>query len=133
MPISDLFSSCSNYLTKRRDQRLCQPETEYQLRPSHQQFRRQTLEEARDAFVPHHRAYNLESRLWVLEIPILDTGFDDVEGSGDDERGRSADDGSDEVLEVGGSVVISKVVEIFFGEGGAAEELVACQHVSIAD
>lgn len=124
MPITDLFSRFSDNLTKRRDQRLCQPETEYQLRPSHQQFWCQALEEARDAFVLHHRAYNLKSRLRVLEISILDTGFDDIEGSGDDERSGGADDGSDEVLKVGGAVVIGEVVEVFFGEGGAAEKLV---------
>jgi len=125
MPIATLSSRCSNDLPKRRDQRLCQPETEHQLRPRHQQLRRQTLEETRDAFLPHHRAHNLEPRLRVLEISVLDTGFDDVEGSGDDERSRSAGDGGDEVLEVGGGVVVGEVVEIFFGEGGTTEKLIA--------
>jgi len=124
MPVPTLSSRCSNDLPKRRDQRLCQPETEHQLRPRHQQLRRQPLEETRDAFILHHRAHNLEPRLRVLEISILDTSFDDIEGSGDDEGGRSAGDGSDEVLEVGGGVVVGEVVEIFFGEGGAAEQLV---------
>jgi len=89
IPVPFLFASladASNNLTKRRDQRLCQPETKHQLRPRHQQLRRQPLEETREALVLHHRAHDLEPRLRVLEISVLDAGFDDIEGSGDDER-----------------------------------------------
>jgi hypothetical protein len=59
----------------------------------------------------------------VLEVSVLDTGFDDVQGSGDDEGCAGAEDGGDEVLAPGCGVVVLEGEDVFFCEGGATEEL----------
>ena len=45
-------------------------------------LRNQSLEETRNTFILHHTSNNLESTLRVFEVAVLDTGLDDIEGSG---------------------------------------------------
>ena len=61
-----------------------------------------------------HVADDLESTLRVFEIAVLYASLDNIEGCGDDERGRRAGDGGDEVLGPGGGVVVGEVVEVLF-------------------
>lgn len=83
----------------------------------------ETLEEARHALLLGHVGQNPEAALRVVEVPVLDTGLDDVQRRRDDERGRRTGDGGDEVLEPRGLVVVLELEEIFLGEGRATEEL----------
>lgn len=64
----------------------------------------------------HHVGDDLEAALWVLEIPILDPGLDDVERGGDEERCSGTRDRGNEVLTPGGGVVVAKFVEVLFGD-----------------
>lgn len=81
-----LFLGESNI--KSRNERLGKPEREHELWSGHQELRYQAFEERSDTLVLHHAAYNFESTLWVLEVPVLDTGLDNVEGCRDEEGGR---------------------------------------------
>jgi hypothetical protein len=54
----------------------------------------------------------------------LDSGLDNIEGSRDDEGGRSTGDGGDKVLEPAGLVVVLKLEEIFLGESRTSKELI---------
>ena len=58
----------------------------------------------------------------MIEVAVLDAGLDDVEGRGDDQRGRGAADGGDEVLRPRRRVVVVEPEDLLLGEGGAAEE-----------
>lgn len=109
-------------LVKRRDQSLGQPEREHELRTGHEELRGETLEEGSGTLVLHHVLDDSEPGLGVLKVAVLDTGLDDVEGSGDDEgRGRTRD-GGDEVLAPGGGVVVLQT-ESLLGKGGTTEKL----------
>ena len=108
-----------------------EPEAKHQLRARHQQLGRQALEEARDALLAHHAPHDPKPGLGVLEVLVLDARLDDVERRGHDERGRRAADGRDEVLCPRGAVVVAQLEEVFFGEGGAAEELYDRENVSV--
>ena len=110
-------------LIKYRYQRLRQPKAKDQLRPRHEQFRRQALKEARKPLVLRHITQDSEAALWVVEISVLDPRFYDVEGSGDDEGGGGAGDGGDEVLAPGGGVVVFEFVPPLLGGCGTTEEL----------
>ena len=110
-------------LAKGRNQRLSQPEAENKLGSSHQQLRRQTLEESSGAFVLHHVGDNTEAGLGVLEVAVLNTGFNHVEGSGDDEGGAGTADGGDEVLGPRSFVVVLQTVDVFLGESRSTEKL----------
>lgn len=79
-------------LAESGNQSLCQPEAEDQLGTCHQQLGGQTLEEAGRALVLKHRGDDLEARFGVLEVAVLDTGLDDIEGSGHDQRSASTAD-----------------------------------------
>lgn len=81
-----------HYFAKGRDKCLRQPEGEHKLRSSHEQLRRQSLEERGETFMFHHVGHNLEATLGVLEVPVLDAGLDNIEGSGDDKRGAGTGD-----------------------------------------
>lgn len=70
--------------------------------------------------------YDMYVVFGVVEVVVLDMGFDDIEGSGDDKWGGGIGNGGDEVLELVGFVVIGEVEEVFFGEGGFFEELYNC-------
>lgn len=83
----------------------------------------EALEETRQTLVLGHVGQNPEAALGVVKVTVLDTGLDDVERRGDDERGRRAGDGGDEVLEPGGLVVVLEVEEVLLGESRASEEL----------
>lgn len=83
----------------------------------------QALEESTGALVLHHVGDNPEAGLGVLEVAVLNTGLDDVEGSGDEEGGGGTGDGGDEVLEPRGLVVVVEAEEVLLGEGGTTEQL----------
>lgn len=110
-------------LAKGRDQSLCQPEAEDQLGAGHQQLGGETLEEAAHALVLGHVGNDSESRLGVLEVAVLNTGLDHVQGSRDNQRGTGTADGSDEVLGPRGLVVVLQAVDVLLGKGRSTEEL----------
>ena len=83
----------------------------------------QSLEEGRETLVPGHVGQDAEAALGVVKVSVLDTGLDDVERGGHEERGRRAGDGGDEVLEPGGLVVVVEGEDELLGERGTAEEL----------
>lgn len=108
-------------LTERRNQRLSQPKRERQLRPRHQQLRRQALEETQHPLVPRHVGHDAPPALPDLEVAVLDARLDDVEGRGDEDGGAGARDGGAEVLGPGRAVVVLEVEEVLFRGGGASE------------
>jgi hypothetical protein len=63
---------------------LRQPERKYELGPSHQQLRREPLEEGCKTLVAHHLGDDLEATLGVVEIPVLNPSLDDIQRSGYD-------------------------------------------------
>jgi len=67
------------------DESLGQPEGEDELGTSHQQFRHQTLEEGRRAFVPSHVGEDLEAAFRVLKVSVLYSGLNHVQRRGHDE------------------------------------------------
>jgi len=111
-----------HYRAEKWNQRLGQPETENQLGARHEHLGRQSFEEAGDTFILQHAGHDSEARLGVLEITVLNAGFDDVEGRGDNQAGRCTGDGSDEVLAPGSLVVILEFEQLFFGPGRSSEE-----------
>ena len=72
----------------------------------------------------HHVGNNPETALGVLEVLVLDSGLDDVEGSGDDERSTGTGDRGNEVLRPGSGVVVGELVEVFLGCCRTTEQLV---------
>lgn len=104
------------------DQSLCQPEGEDKLWSSHQQLWNETLEEGGSSLSADHVLDDLNTRLWVFEVAVLDAGLDDIEWSGDDQRGGSTSDGGDKVLEPGGLVVVIELEEVTLGESRSTEE-----------
>ena len=70
-----------------------------------------------------HVGQNAETALGVLKVSVLDTGLDDIERGGDDQRRRGTGDGGDEVLEPRRLVVVAKGEEVFLCESGTTEEL----------
>lgn len=110
-------------LSKGGNQSLCQPEAEDQLGSGHQELGDQALEQTERTLVLEHLRNNLESTLGVVEVAVLDTGLDHVEGSGNDQGGASTGDGSHKVLAPGGFVVVAQVVNVFLGESGSSEKL----------
>lgn len=83
----------------------------------------QTLEESGGTLILHHVGNDSETTLGVLKVAVLDTGLDDVEGSGDEEGGGGTGDGGDEVLEPRGLVVVLELEKVLLCEGGTTEEL----------
>lgn len=83
----------------------------------------ETLEKAREALVLGHVGQDPEAALGVVKVAVLDAGLDDVERRGDDERGRGAGNGGDEVLEPRGLVVVLQLEQVLLGKGRTAEEL----------
>lgn len=145
---------CSSLLpehgVKGGDKGLSQPEGEDKLGSSHEELREkghklvplccvakagaiftylgcQALEERRETLLAGHVGHDTHAALGVVEVAVLDTGLDDIEGSGDDKRGGGTGNGGDEVLEPAGLVVIGEVEEVLLGEGGSSEELYNCQ------
>jgi hypothetical protein len=114
---------CLYNLAKRRDQRLRQPEAKHELGPRHQQLGRQPLEEAGQALVPRHVAQNAHPGLRVLEVAVLDPCLDHVQRRGHNQRRARPAHRRHEVLPPARRVVVLQAVDVFLGEGGAAEEL----------
>ena len=73
--------------------------------------------------MPRHITDDLEPALRVLKVAVLDARLDHVEWGADNERGRRARDGRDEVLGPGCCVVVFQSVDVLFCCCGAAEEL----------
>lgn len=110
-------------LTESRDQGLCQPEAENQLGSSHQKLGGQSLEQTHGTLVLEHVGHNSEARLGVLEVAVLDTGLDNIQRSGDDQRSTGTGNGGNKVLTPGGLVVVGQTVNVFLGEGRSTEKL----------
>lgn len=110
------------HLVEHGDQSLGEPEREDKLRASHEELGRQALEEGGDTFILDHVGDNTHATLRVLEVAVLDTGLDDIEGSRDDEGSSSTGNRGDEVLSPGGLVVVLDA-EGLLSEGGTTEEL----------
>lgn len=72
------YHGLSYNLSKSRYECLRQPEAEYQLRPRHEQFRRETLEETRETLLPGHIRQDSETALRVLKVAVLYPRLDDV-------------------------------------------------------
>ena len=83
----------------------------------------QSLEETGETLVLGHVGQDSETTLRVLEVAVLNTGLDNIEGSRDNERGGGTSNRSHEVLEPGGLVVILEVEEILLGESRTTEQL----------
>ncbi len=67
--------------------------------------------------MPHHVSHDPETAFRILEVAVLDTGFDDIQGCGDDQRGRGTGDRGHEVLEPAGFVVVFEMVDELFCKG----------------
>ncbi len=93
-------------------------------------LRHQSLEEAAHTLISQHATDDPEAAFWILKVTVLDSGFDDVERGGYDQGSAGTCDGCDKVLHPARCVVVCQLVEIFFGEGGAAEELFQMMSVS---
>lgn len=59
----------------------------------------------------------------MLEISVLNTGLDHIEGRGNDQRGASTTHRGDKVLGPRGLVVVLEGVDVFLGESRATKEL----------
>lgn len=105
-----------------RDKCLGEPEGEDELRAGHEKLWYQSLEETAHTLILGHVGQNLEAAFGVLEVSVLDTGLDDVERSGDNERGGSTTDGRDKVLEPCGLVVVGQTEEVLLRESRTTEE-----------
>lgn len=91
----------------------------------------ETLEESRHALVACHLGQNLESSLWVLEVLVLNTRLDDVQGRGHDQGCSRTSNRGDKVLEPRRLVVVLELEEIFLGEGRSSEQLCAPSLISL--
>lgn len=109
-------------LVEGRDKGLGEPEGEGELGAGHEQLGEKALEEGGWALVLEHVGDDARAGLLDLEVAVLDAGLDDIERSGDDERGGGTCDGSDEVLAPAGAVVVLELVKVLLGGGGATEE-----------
>lgn len=83
----------------------------------------ESLEEAAEALVLGHVGQNSEAALGVVEVAVLDSGLDDIEGSRNNQGGRGTGNGGDKVLEPAGLVVVLKVEEVLLGKGRTTEQL----------
>lgn len=83
----------------------------------------QSLEETTEALVLGHVAQNSEAALGVVKVAVLDSRLDDIEGGGNDERGRGTGNGSNEVLEPSRLVVVLEVEEPLLGKGRTTKQL----------
>lgn len=104
------------------DKCLGEPEGEDELRTSHEELGGKTLEEGSETLVLGHTGDNSEAGLLGFKVAVLNTGLDNVKRCGDNERGGSTSDGSDEVLAPGGGVVVGELEEVFLGSGRTTEE-----------
>lgn len=82
----------------------------------------QSLEEAREALVLSHVRQDPEAAFRVVEVSVLDTGLDDIEGCRDDKRGGRASNRGDKVLEPGGLVVVLEMENPFLRERRTTKE-----------
>lgn len=59
----------------------------------------------------------------MLEVAVLDTGLDHIQGGGDNQRGASTAYRGDKVLRPASLIVVCEGVDVFLGESRATEEL----------
>ena len=71
----------------------------------------------------HHVGNNPETTLGVLEILVLDSGLDNVEGSRDNKRSTGTGDRGDKVLAPGSRVIVGKFVEILLSRRRTTKQL----------
>jgi hypothetical protein len=116
-------SSTLHNFAKRGDKCLSKPEGEDKLGTSHDKLGCESLEERSETLVLHHAGNNPEAAFGVLEVPVLDTCLDDVEGRRDDERCACTTNGGDEVLRPRGRVVVGELVEVLLRRGGSTKQL----------
>jgi hypothetical protein len=94
---------------------LSKPEREDQLRSSHKELRGEAFEEAGESLILHHFGDDSESTLWVIEVPVLNSGLDDIERGRYDQRGAGASNGRNKVLHPSCFVVVGETIPIFLG------------------
>ncbi len=99
-------------LVESRYQRLRKPETENQLRPRHQQLRRQAFEETCESLLFRHPRDYLQAALWVIEIPILDPRLDNIQRRRHNKGRRSPSNRRDEILKPASLVIILQLEKI---------------------
>lgn len=121
---SGIFITRQNlhHCSEKGNQSLGQPETKNEFGAGHEHLRRQSFEEAGNTFVLQHAGHDSETRLRVLEVSVLNSGLDNVKGSGDNQAGRCTGDGGDKVLAPGSLVIILKLEQFFFGPSRSAKE-----------
>lgn len=108
---------------KCRNKGLSQPEREDELGAGHEKLRDKAFEEGRKSFVLRHVGEDAEAALGVVEVAVLNSGLNNIEGSGNDQRGRGTSDRSNKVLEPGSLVIILEVEKVFLGKSRATEKL----------
>lgn len=109
------------HLVEGGNQRLGEPEREHELGARHEKLRCQALEEASHALVLDHLGDDSEPALGVLEVPILDSGLDDVEGCGYKKRGRGTGDRGNKVLTPGCGVVVGQFVVVLLRDSRSSK------------
>jgi hypothetical protein len=77
---------------------LGKPEREDKFGSSHQELGRQSFKKSRKPFVTHHLRDDLEAALGVIEVPVLNPSFDDIEGGGDNKGSAGTCYGCNEIL-----------------------------------
>jgi hypothetical protein len=112
-----------HYLAKRGDKCLRKPERKDQLGSGHEKLRRETLEERSKTLVLHHVGNNPEAAFGVLEVLVLNSRLDDVEGSRHEERGASTGNRSNKILRPRSGVVVAELVKVLLGSSRPTEQL----------
>lgn len=88
----------------------------------HKDLGSQSLEETTETFLLDEILDNVQSRLGVLKVTVLNTGLDDIKRSSDGDRSDSTANGGAEVLEEGSLVVVLETKDVFLDKGGTTEE-----------
>ena len=115
-------ASLLKVLVEDGDQLLSNGEGEDELGSNNQDLGQETLEEGAESFVTDHLLDDAHTTLGVIKVAVLDTGLDNIQGSSDSDRGNRSSDGSTEVLEEGGLVVVLKSENPLLDKGASSEQ-----------